>query len=769
MVNVLGLSMGLTCFTLIYVFIENELSFDQFHSHAENTYRIVKDFVNDDGVKTPDATTSPALANALRQDVPEVEAVTRFVPSSGRLYLMQCGEKIFYERNLLRIDRDFFNVFDFPFTSGNKNKSFSGLHSILLTETMARKYFGDDSPINKVIRINVNNGTDYIITGVLKDVPQNSHFTFDFLIPFESGRNPDIEWNWSIFYSYATLREGVDPTVFEKNVSAVVKKYQPNNKDEFHIQRLTDIHLKSKLKWELSQNGDQLYVNILGVIALFIMLMASINYVNLVIAQSAKRAKEVGVRKVTGAFRAALIRQFLMESALTVFIALAFSFAATEMFLPLSKTFLGRDLTGIAHRSPSLWFALPACALLVGILAGIYPAFYLSSFKPMTVLRGTYFNSQQGINLKRGLVTFQFAISTTMIIASIVIMEQLDFIVQKKLGFAPENVLLLPNVRGAMNPEAMAADLEKLASVKSVARADGILGVQNSTNGIASKNRNNHIALNFIRVDYDFLPTMKIELKEGRNFSNQFGSDSTAIIINESAAKELGLHEPYAGQLLIWDDEGGKTHDVTIIGAAKDFHFSSFRETIRPFGFILEVANGSSFFLKVNASHLDQTLAQVEKVWTKHNPDKPFDYSFQEEQLAQLHMAERDFQKLFSSFTALAIGIASLGLFGLVTFLSESKTKEIGIRKTLGASVNNIVILLSKDFLVMTAFALVIASPLAYYLMHEWLQNFAYHIDIKWKVFVMAGITSVAIVIFTVSFQTVKAAMGNPVESLRSE
>jgi putative ABC transport system permease protein len=387
----------------------------------------------------------------------------------------------------------------------------------------------------------------------------------------------------------------------------------------------------------------------------------------------------------------------------------------------------------------------------------------------MNVLRGSYFNSQRGMSLKKGLVTFQFFISTTMIIASIVIAEQLNFIRQKKLGFNPENVLMLPNVRGAKNPEAMEKDFEKLASVISVARADGILGIQNSTNGVASKNQNNHIALNFMRVDYEFLPALKIELKEGRNFSNQFTSDSTGIIINENAVAELGLHEPLSGQQLVWDDENGSTHDVTIIGVAKDFHFSSFHEAIKPFGFILEVANGSTFFLKINSTKPDRALREVEKVWTKHNPDKPFEYSFQDERLAQLHVSERNFEKLFSSFTILAITIASLGLFGLVTYLTEAKTKEIGIRKTLGASVKSVVALLSKDFLVLASVAFVIASPVAYYMMQNWLESFAYHVTIGWSVFASGGIISLAIALTTVSFRTIEAALENPIESLRSE
>ncbi len=698
LINIGGLALGLSCFTVILLFVENEFSYDKFHRHPENVYRIVKDFVNAEGARLPDATTPPALTPAIRNELPEVESITRFVPNGGRRNLLDYNGKKFYELNLLRVDSSFFQVFDFPFVAGSNDKPFQGIHSVLLTETTARKYFGNENPIGKVIRININNGTDYQVTGILKDVPHLSHFTFDVIIPFESGRDPDKDWERSGFYTYARLKPDADPKVFESKVQELFKKHQPHSINEFYIQQLTDIHLKSRLKLELAENGDITYITILLIIGLFVLVVATINYINLVTARSAKRAKEVGIRKVTGAFRHSLIRQFLFESIVMVLVSFGISVIITSLVLPFGKSVIGRDLSMFVMESQWISTILPAVVLLIGVLAGIYPALYLSSFRPLTVLRGSFLSSTQGIQLRQGLVVFQFIISTALIIDFIIISEQLDLIRTKKLGFDHENIVMLPNVRGGVgNPEAMVEDLKKIHSVRRVARADGVLGFGNSVNGVADKIHPNHIPLNFIRADFDFIPTLNIEVKEGRNFAPQFGSDTTAIIINEKAVSELGLKAPIIGQQLIWDDGTGKTHDVTVVGVVKDFHFTSFHEEIKPFGFILEVNNGSTFFLKVQEQNLTETLKQIENIWTKHNPDKPFDYSFQDEQMAKLHLSEERFHLLFSSFSFLAIVIACLGLFGLVTALAESKTKEIGIRKVLGSTTAGIVGLLSKN------------------------------------------------------------------------
>ena len=406
-INILGLAIGITCFTIILLFVEREFSYDRFHRDPKNVYRVVKDFVNKDGTEIPDATVPPALAYAIRRELPEVESVTRFMANGGRRNLFEYGDKRFYELNLLRIDSSFFHVFDFRFVRGSKDRPFNGTHTIILTETAARKYFGDENPIGKTIRTNINNQTTFEVTGVLEDVPENSHFTFDVLIPFESRRDPDTNWTSHVFYTYARLKASSNATAFESKVQEIVKKHLPDNLDRYYVQSLTDIHLTSRLKGELGQNGDIQYVRILLIIGIFVLVIAGINYVNLVTAQSAKRAREIGVRKVTGAFRGLLIGQFLFESVVMVLVASLLAFILTSLFLPSTRQIFGSDLTTFFSESNSIRTILPCSILAIGILSGIYPALYLSSFQPLKVLRGKFFSSGPGIRLRQGLVVFQ--------------------------------------------------------------------------------------------------------------------------------------------------------------------------------------------------------------------------------------------------------------------------------------------------------------------------------------------------------------------------
>lgn len=773
-INIGGLAVGMACFSIIILYSEYELSYDRFHRNPDDIYRVVKDFVNEDGSKIPDATTPPALAKALREELSEVELATRFFPNRGRLYLLEYGEKRFYETEVIRIDNYFFDVFDFPFLLGSKETTQKDIHSIVLTETAAKKYFGNEDPINKVIRINLNNGTDFTVTGILKDVPQNSHFKFDLLIPFESRRNPDENWDWNSFYTYARLVSGADPAAFESHVRDLVEKHKPNNTDQYYLQHLLDIHLKSNLKWELSANGDLLNVKIMMIIGLFVILVASTNYVNLVTSQSGKRAREIGVRKVAGASKGVLRSQFLIESVLASLTAFSLSVVLVLCVLPLLRPVLGYDLSLFFRHSYYFKLIMPCVVLLVGVLAGIFPALYMSGLQPSRILKGAFLSSRSGVQVRQGLVVFQFVISSGLIIGTLVIIQQLDFLKQKQLGFDKENILLLPNVRGGIggqttDPAVLVNELKKIPDITRIARADGILGANNAVNGIGKKNNESHIALNFIRADYDFLPVMQIKLKEGRNFSEEFGSDSVAIILNETAVAQLGLEKPYIGQQLSWDDESGATHLVTLIGIVEDFHFSSLRDVIRPFGFTLEVGNGSTFFLKVQSQNISETISSIEQVWNKFNPGKPFEFSFQDEQLAKFHSSEARFKYLFSMFAAMSIFITCLGIFGLVAYQAETKTKEIGVRKVLGASVKSIVLLLSRDFIIMAFIGFAISFPLAYNIMEGWLDGFAYKNEIGWKVFVISGFALMLITLATVSFQSIKAALINPVKSLRAE
>jgi putative ABC transport system permease protein len=771
-VNLAGLVLGLTAFGLLYLYIENELGYDRMHRRPEDVYRVVRDFVSSDGSKVPDATTPPALAPLLRSEIPGVETATRLFANRGRTYLIQHGDREFYEMNVIRVDEHFFEVFNFPLIAGSWDGAPTS-KTILVTESMARKYFGKENPLNKILRINLNNGIDFMVTGVLKDIPLNSHFTFDFVIPFESTRNPDTNWTFSGFHTYVRLAAGTDPQQLLSGVTGLFNKHMPNSIDEFHVQPLTDIHLRSHLKWELSANGDIEYIRILMVITIAILLIAGINYINLTTANAMRRAKEVGVRKVTGAARAALIRQFIGESVVMAALALGIAIVLISLALPFSRKVVGQDLSHLMNDSPTITFVLPLCALSFGLLSGLYPAIYLSSFNPLTVLRGTFHRSTIGRYLRQGLVVSQFTISTVLIIGALTIYQQVMFMNEKDAGFDKKHVMVLPNVRNGVGATMKEGDkleeMKLLAGVTGIARADGIFGNSNSVNGVGTPANGNRVSLNFMRVDYDFIPVMGMELKDGRNFSEDFKSDTTAIILNEEAVRQLGLTEPVIGQQVDWDDTGGVTRRVTVVGIVRDFHFRSLREAIQPFGFILEVGNGSTFFLKLEAKDLATTIDQIGKVWLSYNPDHPFVYTFQDEHMARLTINEANFGKLFTFFTVLAIGIACIGLYGLVVAVGEARTKEMGIRKVLGSSSVGILALLSYDFVKLIIIAFVLACPVAWVVMDRWLSSFAYKTHPGPVLFLVAGLLTIVLVMLTISFRTIKIANANPTEALRSE
>ena len=770
-INLAGLVLGLTSFAILYLYLENEFSYDRMHDRPDDIYRVVTDFVGTDGSRVPDATTPPALALALRNELPDVETATRLFFNRGRTYLIQHGEREFYEMNVIRVDPYFFETFNFPLISGKWDGG-TNKRSILITESMARKYFDDENPLDKSLRFNLNGGTDFVIVGVLKDVPHNSHLTFDFVIPFESTRNADVNWNWNEFYTYVKLKPGTDAGNLGTAVSRIFGEHRPNSLDDHHIQSLTDIHLKSHLKWELSANGDIDYIKILAVITVFILFIAGINYINLTTANSVKRAKEVGVRKVTGAGRRVLVGQFMAESVIIAFVALGLSVILVSMLLPLAGNLIGQDLSRLMTDSPTMKFVLPGCTLLFGLLSGLYPAIYISSFDPLKVLKGNFYHTRSGGYLRQGLVVFQFVISTVLIIGALTIYRQVMFMKEKELGFNKEHVMLLPNVRGGIGATLRKGDkfeeMRQLPGVVDIARADGILGFNNSINGVSLPG-GDHLTLNFLRIDYSFVPVMGIGLKEGRNFSEDFISDSSAIILNETAVRQLGLSEPAVGQQVDWDDAAGVTHRVTVVGVVKDFHFRSFREAIQPFGFILEVGNGSTFFLKLRSEDLSSTIRSIGKIWSDYNPDHPFVYTFQDAHVAQFTMSEARFGKLFSFFTALAIVIACMGLYGLVISVGEARTKEIGIRKVLGSSVFGIVTLLSYEFVSLIVVAFLIACPISWFTMNYWLGSFAYRTTPGVEVFVLTGLFTLVIVLITIGSRTVRIAISNPTEALRSE
>lgn len=779
MINLFGLAVGIACFVVIMLYVQDELAYDSFHADADRIYRVAKDFVNDDGSKVPDATTPPGLAPALSREIPEIEKAIRIFPSWGYKPLLTYGEKTFYEERFAHVDSTLFDIFSFPFARGEAKSAFTQPSSIVLTESLTKKYFGDEDPMGKTIIFDQRHPLQ--VTSIIKDMPPQSHFKFDFLLPIRSMR-PQAEeyarmndtWGWYNFYTYIKIKPNTTIAAIEPKIQAVFKSHQPENSNVFYAQPLAGIngiHLTSHLKWELEPNSDNLYIYVFLTVALFVIFIAGINYVNLMTAKSALRAREVGLRKVVGALRNSLVLQFLSESILMSILAALLAIGLSELSLPFFNALTQKKLTLFGAGNGQIWRLVATVTLVLGLAAGLYPAFYLSSFQPISVLKKLRSAGKSCFDLRKALVVFQFTLSVILIVGIIVIQKQMGFIQSVKLGFDKDQVAVIRNVGVLPNRgEAVRAALAQIPGVKTVAPCDGMIGGQNWTNGLRVKGSDNSQLVNFLSVGYDFLETLGIELKEGRDFSPEFPADTNdAIILNETAVKQLGVPEPVLGQLIVWDETPDTTYYAKVIGVVKDFHFTSLRLEIKPFAFVITPSRTSLFALKMSGQNLRETLAQIESTWASLVPGRPFDYYFLDESLDKLYRSEQNFRTVFSAMTLLSVIIACLGLFGLAAFTAEQRTKEIGIRKVLGATVSSVTVLLSKDFAKLVMIAYVIACPIAWYAMQKWLQGFAYRIDMGWWVFALAGGLALIIALFTVSTQAIKAALANPVNSLRYE
>jgi putative ABC transport system permease protein len=769
-INIFGLSIGIACCTIIFLFVQDELSYDTQHKDAKKIYRVVKDFVNDDGSSLPDATTPPALAPAMQRAIPEIESTVRLFPGWGTKFYVKCGDKKFLEENVYRADSSIFDVFTLPFVQGNSRTAFSQLKAVIITESTAKKYFGSENAMGKTMEI--DRMGIHTVTAIIKDLPRNSHFKFDFLVSTRTlAGNIDANWGFYNFYTYIKLKPNTNIASVEPKIKEVFKKNNEGNKNIFYTQALTDIHLHSNLKWELEPNSDATYIVIFITIGLFIIVIAGINYVNLSTARASLRAKEIGVRKVSGAAKSSLIRQFLTESVIIAMLALIAAIGIAQLVLPAINNITHKELSFLLPPDYSILAILLIGAIAIGITAGLYPALFLSSFEPAKVLKGVKMNNRGSFNLRKGLVVVQFTISIVLIIGTLIINKQVDYIQSAKLGFDKEQVVMIPDIGYSNRSEiqALKNNLLQIPGVKKVAISDGIIGGQNWTNGVRLKGAQNSLLLNFLNIDYDFLDVLNLQLKEGRSFSPQFMSDTAdAIILNETAVKQLGIHGPVLGQQIVWSENDDTTYYAKIIGVVKDFHFTSFRSEIKPFGFVTDLNRQYYFAVKLDAKNVSTTIAALKSVWDK-NVSRPFQYFFLDDTYDKLYQSERNFKIIFLYITFLAIVISCLGLFGLTSFMTQQRIKEIGIRKVLGASVSGIVAMLSKDFLKLILIAAVISFPVAWFAMNKWLQDFAYRINISWWIFIIAAMGAFVIAFFTISFQAIKAAITNPVKSLRTE
>ena len=783
-INIFGLATGIACSLLIFLFVRDEVSYDRFNKDSGNIYRVVKDFINDDGSLIPDATTPAPLAQAMQSEIPEVAAITRLRPNWGRSYLIKYNNKKFTAEKIYGVDSSFFNVFTFPFVQGNAKTAFKDVNSIILTQTSAKKIFGNENAVGKVI--NIDAFGDLMVSAVIKDVPSNSHFHFDYLVSYrlQPGNSPQLtNWNGYNDYTYVKTKPGTNIPGFVKKIQALNDRNVEKSYSRFYVQALKDIHLTSNLKWELEPNGDKQYVYIFSLIAIFITLIACINYMNLSTAKASVRAKEVGVRKVAGALRSSLINQFLTESVITCFISSVIAIVLAQLLLPVVNELTNKQLT--LFGDASLLFYVFAGTLFLGIAAGFFPALYLSSFKPVTVLKGFKLNEKRILGLRKILVVVQFSISIVLIIGAIIISQQMHYIMSARLGLDTEQMLVIKNT-GFLSPSdrnAFRNEIEKLPGVKDVTGSNGMLPGQFSTSRVSVKGSRSEQQVNFISVYYNYLDVMKIKVKEGRGFSPNFPADTLnngiangpleqsigSIVLNETAIKDLNISSPAIGKQILWATDNDTNYYVNVVGVVEDFHFASLRNEIKPFAFLVNPRAQSTMLVKISGSNIAGTIAQIENKWKTFGAERALDYTFLDETFANMYNAENRFQKVFVSMVILGVLIACLGLLGLATFAAQQRLKEIGIRKVLGASVTNIVQLLSRDFLQLVLIAFFIALPVGWYTANQWLQDFAYRINIQWWIFPLAGCVALLIAFFTISFQAIKAAISNPVKSLRTE
>jgi putative ABC transport system permease protein len=780
-INIAGLALGMTCCLLILLYVQHELSYDRFHRQADRIYRIFWQSGN------PQTRTPHPMAQAMARDFAEIESAVSLSPIWGPgltrpQFSVRYGDKRFEEREVFSADSTFFEVFSFRLIKGDPRTALRSPASLVITERMAEKYFGEEEPMGKVLT--VNNSVDLKVTGVMENVPAHSHFHFDFLISYVllKMRETGSYYEWEDFghYNYVKLAPNADPEMLEAKIPEWFLSYNDWPADDveelkdgrvaFRLQPITDIHLHSHLKWELEPNSDVAYVWLFSAIAIFVLLIACISFMNLSTARSATRAREVGVRKVLGAFRTQLLGQFLGESILLSVMALLLTLAAVELLLPFFNSLSGRNLAVDYRNGGRLILGMCGMALLVGIISGSYPAFFLFALQPVKTLKDAMRFGASSARFRQILVVSQFAISIALIASTFIVAAQLEFLKNKNLGFDKAQVVVVPIKSDAMrrNDEAVKAELLRTPSVVGVTAVSNVPGGRFNQNEIYWQAAENEQDVSQVRVDYDFFKTLGIEMAQGRSFSRAMATDSAAAFILNETAVRLYDWDTAVGKEITWLDDDD-TRRGLIIGVAKDFHFQSLHRSIEPLIFHVLPEGFNYFLIKMDSHDLPNTLAEVEKKWKAFEPDRAFEYSFLDEDFAALYNAEESMQGVVGNFSLLAILIACLGLFGLASFTMQQRTKEIGVRKVLGASVTSIVGLLLKEFVKLIVMAMLIASPIAYYTMSRWLHDFAYRIEIGVLTFALAGGLALAIALLTVSAQAIKTALANPVEVLRYE
>ncbi|RDC65564.1 ABC transporter permease [Adhaeribacter pallidiroseus] len=763
-----------------FFFVRNELSYDTYHTAADRLYRVAID-IQSRADNRVFAQTSAPLAAALQRDFPQIEKAVRLVKQSNQLVTYGPG-KSFYERTFYLADPQILEVFTLPLVKGNAQTALNRPGTLIITEELAKKYFGNTEPLGKILKVNQE---PFEVTGILKNLPYNSHLKMDLITSLATWNKQDWykkdvaeNWHSTMFYTYIKVKEQVNIPAFEKQIKTAANKYvREQIKDwgvtyHYFLQPVKAIHLHSQLKDEAEVPGNAINVYILIVVAVLIIFIASLNYINLTTAQSANRAKEVGVRKVIGATKKALMMQFLCESLLLTFMALVLALAIVFLTRPLFEALSGQTYAFALLFTPQFILTLLGLTGLVGIAAAIYPALVLASFRPVTVLKGSLSLGAKGGGLRQALVVCQFTISLMLLVGTMMVYRQLNFMKDQNLGFEKEQMLVLP-VRGtsmADNYEQIKSEFQRHPAVVSATTSASVPGqeVQNFAVSLKDEADDKGQSMYYLFTDFDFLKTYGIPIIAGRNFDKTIQTDKeSAFLINEKAVKAFGWATPEEaiGKKLA----AGFGGDGEIIGVYKDFHYRSLQAPIEPLIMAMVPWRLNTISLRLNTKDLPATMAFVQKKWQELFPQNPYEYAFLDEEFNKQYQADEKIGRIFLVFTAIAIFIACLGLFGLATFVAQQRTKEIGVRKVLGASVSSIVSLVSKDFVKLVLVSFVIATPLSYVLIGKWLENFASRIAISWEVFVIAGLALLVMALLTVSYQSIRAALANPVNSLRNE
>ncbi|MDN5289205.1 MAG: FtsX-like permease family protein [Mucilaginibacter sp.] len=787
-INVFGLSVGLACCMLIAAYVYSELSYDRYPQNADLIYRVSLKTIENAGVSEY-PNVDVAVAKGIKDQYPQVAEVTRL--TGNKPSFIEYNGKKFKEEHLQMVDSNFLKMFTIPLIDGDSKTCLKEPFSMVITKAFAKKYFGNQPAVGKSLLVD---NDLYKVTGVIDKVPDNSHFHGDAFFSMNAyARNGKQTWSNIGYFTYIRLNKNADPKKLEASFpNDLVKKFvvpeiahdmdvsiaeasKSVNTFLFYLQPLTDIHLHSATKYELEANGDIHYVYIFGALAIFIMLLACINFTNLSTASSAKRSKEVGIRKVLGSEKSSLISQFLTESVLLTLGAMVLAIAIVYLLLPVFN-----DLSG-KHIRISFFLNLKAITIelllsvVVGVIAGIYPAFVLSGFQIISVLKGgTGSDKPAGKNfLRSSLIVFQFAVSTALVIATFVVYQQLNYMQHKKLGYDKDQILVindtysLRNNLDAFKKELLRSPQVVNATISSSVPGTGvgIDGTQINAKEFNDKGGHAEIHTDIFHVDESYIPTLGIQLVKGRNFYPSYPGDSMAVVVNEALVRDLGWGKGNPiGKTIV---RTARTQ-YTVVGVVKDFHYVSAKQKIAPL-MLLAGHDINSIMVKVKTSDIKGLIAGMKSQWDNFKPDAPFSYSFLDERFASLYASEQQTGKIFTVFSCVALIIASLGLFGLAAFMIRLRVKEIGIRKILGASVSNINMMLSKEFLKLIIIAVLISFPVTWYAMHKWLQDFAYRINIQWWVFLLAGVIALLVAAITISFQSIKAAFANPVKSLRNE